>query len=118
MRFLVDECTGPSVAKWLREQGHNVFSVFDEARGIDDDRVLEIAIDEERVLITNDKGFGNKVFLQRQNHHGVILLRLENERAVNKVAAVGRLLGQFADQIADRFIVVTESSIRVSGISS
>jgi len=32
MRFLVDECTGPKVARWLREQGHEVFSVYDEAR--------------------------------------------------------------------------------------
>ncbi len=34
MRFLVDECTGPAVAEWLREQKHNVFSVHDEARGL------------------------------------------------------------------------------------
>ena len=25
MRFLVDECTGPKVAQWLRDQGHEVF---------------------------------------------------------------------------------------------
>jgi chloramphenicol O-acetyltransferase len=29
MRFLVDECIGPSVARWLRENGHDVASVFD-----------------------------------------------------------------------------------------
>jgi predicted nuclease of predicted toxin-antitoxin system len=23
MRFLVDECTGPSVTQWLREQGYD-----------------------------------------------------------------------------------------------
>lgn len=28
MRFLVDECTGPKVAAWLRGEGHEVFSVF------------------------------------------------------------------------------------------
>jgi len=38
MRFLVDECTGPQVAKWLRGEGHEVFSVFDEARGMTDDQ--------------------------------------------------------------------------------
>ena len=32
MRFLVDECTGPAVAKWLRSLHHDVFSVYDEAR--------------------------------------------------------------------------------------
>ena len=30
LKFLVDECTGPSVARWLREQGHEVFSVYEQ----------------------------------------------------------------------------------------
>jgi hypothetical protein len=29
MRFIVDECTGPTVAAWLRQQGHYVFFVYD-----------------------------------------------------------------------------------------
>lgn len=37
MRFLIDECIGPAVAKWLREQGYEVFSVHDEVRGLDSD---------------------------------------------------------------------------------
>ena len=40
MRFLVDECTGPAVAEWLRGQGYEVFSVYDEARGLDDDAIM------------------------------------------------------------------------------
>jgi len=116
VRFLVDECTGPSVVKWLRSQGHDVFSVFHQARGIDDDRVLEIADEEQRILITNDKGFGDKIFRQHKNHHGVILVRLADERAVNKVAVISRLLDQYASQLADRFVVVTESSVRIAAL--
>lgn len=41
MRFLVDECTEPAVAKWLRQQGYEVFSVYEQARGIDDDDLVE-----------------------------------------------------------------------------
>ena len=62
MKLLVDECTGPAVAHWLEQQGHDVFSVYSQARGIDDDKVLEIAQVEGRILITNDRGFGEKVF--------------------------------------------------------
>ncbi|HJP95552.1 MAG TPA: DUF5615 family PIN-like protein [Pyrinomonadaceae bacterium] len=61
MRFLVDECTGPAVARWLQAQGHEVFSVFDEARGIDDEQIIKTAADESWILITNDKDFGEKV---------------------------------------------------------
>ncbi|MGI0482479.1 Txe/YoeB family addiction module toxin [Geminocystis sp. CENA526] len=41
MRFLVDECTGSGVARWLRNQGYEVFSVFDEARGISDEKIIQ-----------------------------------------------------------------------------
>lgn len=60
MRFLVDECTGPKVAAWLRGQGHEVFSVFDEARGIQDDQVIQKAYNENWILITNDKDLERK----------------------------------------------------------
>lgn len=58
MRFLVDECTGPAIAAWLRTQKHHVFSVYDEARGLDDEDVIQKAYAENWILITNDKGFG------------------------------------------------------------
>ena len=44
MRFLVDENAGPSVAGWLRRQGHEVFSVYEAARGVDDEQIRFIAI--------------------------------------------------------------------------
>lgn len=70
MRFLVDECTGPGVARWLREQQHEVFSVYDEARGMDDDAVMAKAFAENWLLITNDKDFGEKVYRERRPHNG------------------------------------------------
>jgi predicted nuclease of predicted toxin-antitoxin system len=58
MRFLVDENTGVTVARWLREQGYEVFSVYEQARGIDDDTIIQKAFDENWILITSDKDFG------------------------------------------------------------
>ncbi len=66
MRFLVDECTGSKVAQWLRDEKHEVFSVFDEARGMTDDEVLAKALSENWILITNDKDFGEMVFRERR----------------------------------------------------
>jgi predicted nuclease of predicted toxin-antitoxin system len=81
MRFLVDECTGPTVARWLREDGHGVYSVYDDARGMDDDHIIQMAFAGDWILITNDKDFGEKVYRERRPHKGVILLHLEDERA-------------------------------------
>ena len=70
MRFLVDECTGPAVARWLRQQNHEVFSVYEQARGMEDDLIIQKAFDENWVLITNDKDFGEKVYRERHPHRG------------------------------------------------
>jgi predicted nuclease of predicted toxin-antitoxin system len=112
MRFLVDACTGPLTARWLREQQHEVFSVYDEAPGMDDTTIIEKAIREAWILVTNDKDFGEKVYREGHRHHGVILLRLSDERPANKIATLQRLMVQYADQLPDQFVVVTEQRVR------
>jgi len=112
MRFLVDECTGPAVARWLRSESHEVFSVFDEARGMADDDILEKAYSENWILITNDKDFGEKVYRENKLHHGVIFLRLQDERAASKIDAIEKLLDGYEDQLVDAFVVVTETQVR------
>jgi predicted nuclease of predicted toxin-antitoxin system len=112
MRFLVDECTGPKVAAWLRGEGHDVFSVLDEARGSEDDEVIQKANDENWILITNDRDFGEKVYRERRPHRGIIFMRLDDERATNKIQILGRLLEHYADRLKDQFVVVTETQVR------
>ena len=112
MRFLVDECTGPAVAVWLNRQGHEIFSVFAEARGIEDKEIIQKAYTENWILITNDKDFGEKVYRERHQHRGVIFLRLEDERAANKIEVLRRLLDGYSDRLSDSFVVVTETQVR------
>lgn len=115
MRFLVDECTGSKVADWLRGESHEVFSVFDEARGMTDDEILVKALSEDWILITNDKDFGEMVFRERRLHHGVVFMRLEDERAANKIDVLRKLLIGYAEKLPEEFVVVTETKIRFAG---
>lgn len=112
MRFLVDECTGPAVARWLRDQGHDVFSVYEDTRGIDDDAVIGRAVAEGRILVTNDKDFGEKVYRDGHIHAGIVLLRLQDDSASGKVAAVRGLLEFHAERLAGSFVVVTDKQVR------
>ncbi len=112
MRFLVDECTGPAVAEWLRAQGHEVFSVYDSARGMDDNDIVQKAFEENWILITNDKDFGDQIYREHKSHHGVILLRLDNERVKNNIDVLKRLLNSYVDRLPDQFVVATEEKVR------
>ncbi len=114
MRFLVDECTGPRVAEWLRIEGYDVFSVFDEARGISDDEVFAKAFAENWILLTNDKDFGEIVFRENRQHHGIIFLRLDDERADNKINILRQLITNYSDKLPGQFVTVTETKVRFS----
>lgn len=112
MRFLVDESTGPAVADWLHGQGHEVFSVYEMARGMDDDAIVQKAFNESWILITNDKDFGEQVYREQKPHRGIVLLRLEDERAPSKIEVLQHLLDAYADRLPNHFVVVTEKSVR------
>ncbi len=112
MRLLVDECVGPTVARWLRQQGHEVFSVYDEARGLSDDELLARAATGRWILLTSDKDFGELVFRQRLPHCGVVLLRLEDQRARQVIPVLRALLEEYGDRLGDTFTVATETKVR------
>ena len=116
MRFLVDECTGPAVASWLRDQNHDVFSVYDEARGVDDDSIIQKALEEKRILITNDKDFGDKIYRDGRLHRGVILLRLKDERPVSKIDILLKLFKAYPDRLINSFIVAAEKRVRFARV--
>ncbi len=113
MRFLVDECTGPSVARWLRVQGHDVVSVYEQARGLDDASVLALAVREERILITSDKEFGTRVVRDRQAHCGVLLLRLQDEHVANKIRVLSEVLREYGNMLEGNLVVASESRVRI-----
>lgn len=112
MRFLVDECTGPVVAAWLASLDHDVYSVFDESPGSADLDILARAVSEDRILITNDKDFGELIFRERRTHNGVIFLRLADERSKNKITLLEKILANYPDRLPGQFITANEDKIR------
>ncbi len=115
MRFIVDECTGPAVAHWLEKQGYEVFSIYQEASGMEDEDIIRKAFVEDWILVTNDKGFGEKVYREQHPHKGVVLLRLQNKRAINRIETMRRLLERHKDRLPQQFVTVTETQVRFAG---
>ena len=113
MRFIVDESTGSAVVESLRNAGHDVLAVSEAMPQADDPDILARARSEGRILVTNDKDFGDLVFRSGQSHHGVVLLRLHDESPINRVRVMKDLLGQYSGRLADHFTVATETSVRI-----
>ena len=59
----------------LRDDGHDVTHVLEKIAGATDDEVLLAAYDEGRILLTEDKDFGELVYRLKKPSRGIILLR-------------------------------------------
>ena len=101
------------MVNYLRTAGHNILAVAEAMPQADDQDILARATSEGRILITNDKDFGELIFRSGQAHHGVVLLRLRDESPANRVRVMKGLLGQYADRLAGHFTVATEGSVRI-----
>ena len=62
MRSLADESCDFVVVAALRSAGHEVNTVADVNPGAEDDVVLAMARDDARVLLTEDKDFGQLAY--------------------------------------------------------
>src|SRR4051794_19477452 len=112
--FIVDESTGVYIASWLRSEGHDAISIREILPGLPDEQILNLAVRTDRIVITNDKDFGDLVFRERRPHRGVIQLRLPDNLRATKVAALARLLADPPDDLSSCFVVLTERTIRVT----
>lgn len=119
MKFLIDECMGSSVQRWLIEHKFDSIFLGDFAAGLEDLSVLEMAFSEQRVLVTCDKDFGEIVFVHRMQHHGIIYVRTQKFfKPIEKIELLKKVLHDYADDIVGNFIVVNESAVRIIKFSS
>jgi predicted nuclease of predicted toxin-antitoxin system len=113
MRFVVDESTGLSIYGYLIREGHDAIFVGDQMQQSDDANILEFAFRENRVLVTNDKDFGELVFRGGHAHKGILLLRPQAESQEQRLKLISNVLIHHADRLEDNFCVATERSFRI-----
>lgn len=113
MKLLLDESVEYRLAGFLTSLGHDVTAIAaDYPSALKDTEVLAIAKDENRILITNDKDFGELVFRRRLAHCGVILLRIKDDLMEAKQDALRQALEISPDQLHG-FVVISDRGIRI-----
>ena len=113
MRFLVDASSDARLVAHLRTLGHDVTRIGADYPGnLRDREVLATAVSERRVLITDDRDFGELVFVHRQPHTGVIYFRLNTTRFVVRRDRLDYVLVSHGEDLAE-FLIVTEHSVRI-----
>jgi predicted nuclease of predicted toxin-antitoxin system len=110
MNFVADESCAAPVVRALREAGHDVLAIAEVAKGTPDEQVLERALGERRVLITEDRDFGELVYARGRAAAGVILVS-SVRRA--KAASVAEAVAKLGPRLHDAFAVVEPGRVRL-----
>jgi predicted nuclease of predicted toxin-antitoxin system len=80
VRWLADECVAARLVLQLRRAAHDVSYVAEDSPGSLDESIIDLAMHEGRLLLTEDKDFGDLVFGLGRPVPGIILLRVSPER--------------------------------------
>lgn len=112
MRWLADECVAAPLVGFLRAHGHDVLYVAESAAGLSDSDVVALALREERLLLTEDKDFGDLVFRRERSIPGVVLVRIGSETAMLKTARLMSAIERYGEALFGRYTVIEAGRFR------
>jgi len=112
LKFIADVNVEKAVVDFLRTEGYDVKWPPDFDREMSGESLLKLANKERRILVTNDKDFGELAFLQRQLSAGVILIRVKEQKTSDKVKLVRKVLKDHRDKLLNHFVVASKTKFR------
>src|SRR5436190_4292845 len=111
--LLADERVNNNLVITMRKSGYDVFSISEEVPSIDDEEIATLSLQPPRIIISQDKDFGEIVYHKNLKVVGVILLRyLPKEYNIieNKLL---HYLAAHLNESGGKFIVITPKLTRI-----
>jgi predicted nuclease of predicted toxin-antitoxin system len=112
VRWLADECVAAPLVAFLRALGHDVLYIAETAVGLGDVDVIALALREKRLLLTEDKDFGDLVFRRERLVPGVVLMRIGAEAPMLKTVRLAAAIERYGEGLLDRYTVIEEGRFR------
>lgn len=114
MNLLADEGIDRQIVERLRRDGHEALYVAEMDPSISDNDVLNRANEQNALLVTADKDFGEMVFHQNLlAAGGVVLIRLAGLSPERKAEIVSRVFRDRSVELPKAFSVISPSGVRI-----
>jgi predicted nuclease of predicted toxin-antitoxin system len=112
VNLLADECCDALLVAGVRADGHDVVYMKEVAPGTDDDTVLRMAAGQQRILLTEDKDFGEMVVRLKLPAYGLVLFRTNPADSPAKLARLRHLLQHHGHRLPGSFTVLDRKKVR------
>lgn len=113
MNIVADESVDYRIIRYLRQQSFNVIAIIDNNASITDTKVLDKANDQNALLITEDKDFGELVFRLKLKHNGIVLLRFFNDTIEIQNKKVLETLQNHYQELLNNFSTLSDKRLRI-----
>jgi predicted nuclease of predicted toxin-antitoxin system len=110
--WLVDECVDAGVVSSLQSEGHDVVDIAAVAPSITDTAVSRLARDQNRLLLTEDKDFGELVFRLAMPVPGLVLIRIAPELRSRKPGRLRMAIEVYGNALFGRYTVIEPGRFR------
>jgi predicted nuclease of predicted toxin-antitoxin system len=110
--ILADENIDRLIIESLRKIGFEVYSIKESMPGISDKSIVEFSKSPKRVILTNDKDFGNWVFAHHVQGLSVVLLRYQFQDRVKMLDIIKNFFKDHKNSLEGKFITITVNKIR------
>ena len=117
-KIVIDVGVGKIIEEWMSLQNFEVISIRKINNEMADLNILKLANKEKALIITMDKDFGELVYKHFSFHHGVLLLRLEDAVAEEKLTVIQNIFPTHYPQIRNNFCVYQNGKLRIRTSSS
>ncbi len=112
MMILADEGLNGNLVKALRSSGFDVLWVKETMAGMRDEDIIALAKDSKRVLITEDKDFGEWIFSHHISGLTVVFLRYDKEDYDTVLSFLKSVLKAIDADGHSEFITINKNKIR------
>ncbi len=113
MTIVADESLDFGIIIRLRQKGVNVISIYEDFSGINDTEVLKIAIENQGLLITEDKDFGELTYRLKHEHKGILLIRLSDIPRKDQINIVPDIIEKHHVKLENNFSVLSKRGLRI-----
>jgi predicted nuclease of predicted toxin-antitoxin system len=115
--ILADENILDYIIDSLRAKGYDVFSIKESVRGATDISIASLSLNPSRIILTEDKDFGEIAFSKEINLTGCILFRYVpfNEEKITSLL-LKFLENETLESLTGKFVTITPDKIRITDI--
>ncbi len=113
MQIVADESVDFGIILRIRQKGYEVLSIMEEYSGIIDAEVLKIAVENQSLLITEDKDFGELTYRLKLEHNGILLIRLGEFPRAERIDLVSEIIEKHFNELCNKFSVIDKRGLRI-----